>query len=547
MKTQAETNKVEDITVTMLNADGYYFSLTPDSILDLQIEENLTRWWMKGYVDIKNTHDWIERTPPAGGRIADLTQLNKETFNKGKKSDSVYSFRNDGMDIMFVQFQLPETAGDHFHNFSGFFNVYRVEDVDVPDSDIKIKRLMIIDERFHRMSHMNLPWSTTSLTENSTASMRHGTASRKANTGDAIKHILKLSLGEKTPFAKAWDSGDESSKILYTSPANYKCIDDLEYLVGSHISHEDIGGGKGVLYFDRPSNIWRLVNVELLFMYAARFDEEHNKWLAGALQTEEFKIISYPNSPSSKSEKQRTPSGGDRAYTNFNLGERSNITCFEFHEINSADNLSNVVTTPVHLYNKGTKKFHIKQEENSVDAIYDRLTRVIEYTHKDRNQDPSISIDINSIRKLNTNLQHAHSHSTETTKRYLNRGINNAIYNSVLLSNAIEFTVPGHPSRGIGRFISIEGENPDASSDNSSYHDKVYGQYLTTSVVHRYSKNRYTNTVIGVKPYNYQPVHNSVDETPETNEEFKKIKYESSDSTLQDFFTGSVPIPESNE
>ena len=542
MNIQSPGEDAYDIKIVMINSDGYYLSLSPSAVLDMQIEENLNRWWMRGYIDIKNEHDFIERAAAAGGRITDLGQLDEKEFNKGK-TDSTYVFRNDGTDMIYIQFQLPEAKGDHFHMLRGFFNVYDVQELDLTGrGKNKVKRLMIHDERYQRMKYSNIPWSTTSLTEHSDADMRQGRASRTVKTGTAIKHLLKLALGEDTPFPSAWDTG--STTTMYSSPANFNCVDDLQYLLRNHVSSTNLGSGQGVLYFDRPNNMWRLVNLELLFHQAARYDSEHSKWLAGPLQTEEFDLLSHPDTMTGSKDGQSpyVPIGGDRVYQNYNLGTRSMINSLEYHEITSGDNLSNVVTTPVHMYNKSKKRFQIKQSENSIESIYDKMTRIVEHTPRPSiATDGALSVDINAIRKLNMNIKHKYTTVTDVDKKYLNAGINDSIYKSIMLSNAVEFVVPGHPSRGVGRFISIRPENELPGNFSSAYHDKVFGQYLVTSVVHRYAKSLYSNTIVGVKPYNYKPVHNDENAESETIEQFKQFDVDETPTgmSLGDFFSNS--------
>lgn len=554
---QTPDNDNISIRVVMINSDGYYMPLAESAIHDLQLEDSLVRWWSRGYIDIKNEHDFIEKASFAGGQVTDLLQLDKETFNKGK-TDVPYVFRNDGTDVLFIEIVTPYTFKDSFHTFTSTYNVYAVEEIDLSGNSVnKIKRLLLRDDRYQRMLYTNTPWSTTSLKNLSETQMRQGAdVTREIKTGEAIKACMRLGMGPETNFTSSWDTGQY--EIMYTSPANYNCVDDLHYLLSSHVSHEDIGEGKPILYYDRPFGYWRLATLELLFYYAATYkpgdDTLPGEWLAGALQTEAFKMLSFPDAATpSKVGPTRVPQKGDGVYQNYNLGHRSNIKSLEYHEINSSDNLNNIITTPVHLYNTRDKKFHIKQQENSIDRIYEKITNIVGQTPNDSNLPRSISIDINALRKLNTNIKHKYSTSDGDSKSYLNSGINDAIYKSVMLSNAVSFTVPGHPSRGVGRFVTIESETADLDNFGSPFHDKVYGQYLTTSVVHRYNNSMYTNHVIGVKPYNYRPVHND-NEDVEAYDTFKEFTPETNpqETTLGDFFNqsaidGFFTTPESNE
>jgi len=547
MRHQSPENDMHDISIVMINSDGYYITLNTEAVHDMQIEECLTRWWSRGYVDIKNEHDFIERAPPAGGRVHDLLNLDEKEFTKGKTSAS-YVFRNDGTDIMYITLQTPAGEGDSFHTYYGTFNIYDIQEA---HQNTKIKRLMIRDERYQRMLHTNIPWSTTSITTYTDAEMRHGAdLNRRVHTGNAIKSLMRLSLGDSTPFSESWDIGH--SETMYTSPANFNCIDDLNYLLDTHVSSESTNKGKSILYYDRPVNQWRLVTLPLMFAYAAHYesvddDKSPGKWLAGSLQTEAFKLLSYPDPPGlAKSGPIRVPLMGDGVYQNYNLGEKSYISSIEYHEINSSDNLMNIVTSPVHMYNSSTKSFHIKQSENSIDSIYNELTSMVGNTPHDNQLPTSISMDVNTNRKFNTNIRH-HFSTSQSGSSYLNKGINSAVYNSVLLSNAVEFNVPGHPSRGVGRFVSIGTETTDTNSAVSPYHDKVIGQYLVTSVIHRYTNNTYTNQLIGVKPYNFKPVHNTIDDEPESFEGFNMFNQPppqeipagdfNTTGTIEDFFS----------
>ncbi len=542
---QTPDNDMISIKVVMINTDGYYMPLNESAIYDLQLEDSLVRWWSQGYIDIKNEHDFIEKASFSGGQLTDLLGLDKKTFNKGK-TDVPYVFRNDGTDIMFIEITTPSAQGDSYHTFTGTYNVYDVQEID-PSGNFKnkLKRLLLRDDRYQRMLNTNTPWSTTSLTNQTTTQMKHGADSlREVKTGTAIKKCMRLGMGSDTNFAPSWDSG--SFATLYTSPANYTCTDDLHYLLNSHVCSEDIGQGKPVLYYDRPYGYWRLTTLELLFYYAANLqpvqegEDSTHEWLAGPLQTEAFKVLSYPDSPGvTKSGPSRVTSAGDGVYQNYNLGERSQIKSLEYHEINSSDNLNNILTTPVHLYNTRDKRFHIKQAENNIERVYEKITGIVGHSPVDLETSASISVDINALRKLNTNIRHEYSTSTGDDVGYLNSGINKSIYKSVLLSNAITFSVPGHPSRGIGRFITIESETSDLDNFGSPYHDKVYGQYLVTSVVHRYNSGMYSNHMIGVKPYNYRPVHNDSDNNKETYDSFETFTPDvtSENITIGDFFS----------
>ena len=76
--------------------------------------------------------------------------------------------------------------------------------------------------------------------------------------------------------------------------------------------------------------------------------------------------------------------------------------------------------------------------------------------------------------------------------------------NLIALNNSIQFISIGNTCRKSGYFILLEKEN--ASSDNQFF-NKILGLYFILSVHHIFADKRYTNNIIGTKPfYNFKPI-----------------------------------------
>ena len=75
MKKQYDKNRTHNIVVQLLNKEGYFISFDADKILDLQIEDNLLRWWATGYIDIHNEFDFMEKNLTADGQVEDVDEL----------------------------------------------------------------------------------------------------------------------------------------------------------------------------------------------------------------------------------------------------------------------------------------------------------------------------------------------------------------------------------------------------------------------------------------------------------------------------------------
>ena len=532
-------NKNYDFSIYLLNHEGYYLPLQKDSILDLQIEENFLRWWSKGYIDIRNDHDFLEKPQAPTGR-ADPDNINAESFSKTPGTDihnSVYSFRNDGEDMMVIKVQPNKVVDDTWYTMIYVMNVHSVTDIEGPSPAEKIKRLSFRDERYHQMLHTNLGWSTAHITPESSKHVPD--ADRSVSSGVAIKYLLTQVLGPGTAFDPEWDEGSDT--LFYTSPANSTVADDLHYLLSSHVSTTSTGKCKCVLIFDRHNKFWRLMPVSTIFSHAAYYDDEEKNHIAGELQSEVFELINKPAGDDTSNQRSghndRIPVGGDKVYTNYNLENSSIIDSIKFYEMNGSDNLQYLNTTPVHMHDNRRKRFGIKQIEHSIGSAYKIATDLVSRMPRDRDQSPSISMNINPQRKYNIDIRHIYSSSNDLDgSKHRDSGINSNVFNSIMLSNAVEFRVPGETARSSGVFISVTPQSGDSLTVESIYNDKVYGQYLVTSVSHRFRQGDYTNKVVAVKPYNFRSIHLDTNvKEPENFESFLKSNPEPP-KTIEEFF-----------
>jgi hypothetical protein len=203
---------------------------------------------------------------------------------------------------------------------------------------------------------------------------------------------------------------------------------------------------------------------------------------------------------------KRTPTGGDGVYVNIHAEEANTIQSIKFSEMSSIDNLSCLITTPIHLHDNHAKKFHIKQSSNTIAEVY-RLISDLTSTMVHDPEFNTISMNISTTRKTNTNIKHVYNTTNSSeSANILNQGVNSSVFSGVMLSNTVEFTTPGQPWRQSGRFISIEPSSDSSDNLKSVYHNKVYGQYLVLSIIHRWN-DEYTNKTIGVKPNTHQPIN----------------------------------------
>lgn len=523
MNKQQDKNRVHDITIQLLNKEGYFISFDLDVVADLQIEDNLLRWWVTGYIDVKNEFDFMEKNIKADGQVEDPSEMEDEPLETNQKTGSLYTFRNDGSDMLFIQFANPQTTDDAQHTMSYLLSVYKVEDIESDSQSGKVKRLYFHDEKYHQLLHTNLDWSTADepkVINDVVSNPRIGTDdNREMLIGYAIHYLLRRVLGQDTRISAHWDEGTET--ILYTSPTNNRAIDDLNTLMADYTSSSDNGGGRGILKFDRNYKMWRLFSLKSLFSGAAVKKEqppvEEGKeppplWSAGPLQQDKFLLVNKPTGEGETltKETERTPVGGDGVYTNIHADESNTIKSIVFTEMSGSDNLERLLTQPVHLHDNRNKKFYINQSENTLAETYRNISELISTVVHDPEHQAS-SMNISTNRSDNTNITHSYTTSnTHTDPSNKNLGVNTNVFDSIMLSNTAEFTVPGEPWRQAGKFISIDPDSDSMDNKKSAYSNKVYGQYLVVSIVHRLLPNNYTNKYIAVKPYNHRPVHHDV-------------------------------------
>ena len=75
--------------------------MSVSNVADLQIEDSLIRWWVSGYIDIKNDFDFLEKSK---GKIDDVDNIDPdESFPENKRTNSTFVFRNDGNDLIDIQ------------------------------------------------------------------------------------------------------------------------------------------------------------------------------------------------------------------------------------------------------------------------------------------------------------------------------------------------------------------------------------------------------------------------------------------------------------
>ena len=470
-------------------------SIQPGLIEDLVIQDTVIDIFPRGYIDIKN---------PRGALEHSIDQMQRQT----------YVFRNDSRDLLhfrlmpnvFSQSETREPVEDSVYLMKYLFFVYSVKDiVNDKQENMKVKRLYFVDWRYQPFSKYNNSFTTTAYL---TGDVAHWTdQEREIPTGDAIKHLISETIPGEQQFTTFWDTG--SSTIDYTSPAGNTSIDDLQELISDHVSEDKTGNLSCLLHLDRYSGAWSLPAISTIFDNAVFQSEsaQNNEFVPGSLQSEQFTIGNETTQHESSTLQVPVESRVPHIHTlyfNYNHGKSSIIESFRFVEMNGEKNQQLMNSQAVHSHNSTIKQFNIEQSRSSVQSLITTMKNHVVnnmITATEERDDVSLSINVDVDRFYNRAIEHIHS-TNSRDDAVLTKSRNKMILEMLYQSNAIEFTVPGEPTRQSFRFISIEYKGPD----QTQYNDKIEGQYFVTSVIHRIKNNMYTNKIIGVKPYNYKHV-----------------------------------------
>lgn len=487
----------------ILQNDQTATHIKKDTIKELVIEDTMINWYARGYVDLVNPRGALELS------VAQIQNTTRDT----------YIFRNDSTDYLIIEMapniggseQNDQSANDDFYVMKYIFSVYSVKDITPPgQQQDKIKRLYFVDYKYHNFAKLNSVFTTSAYLSGAVAHMSD--REREIPSGDAIRHLINETLPDQK-FNTSWESG--GSMIDYTSPANNKCIDDLNDLVDMHISDDASGNQPCFLYLDRNLDQWSLIPIGTLFDRATmkNVKGESIHYVPGIWQTEHFTfgrdVSVEEHNTVNLNMKNRVPME-ESLYINYNLGASSCINNYRFVEMHGDINQSLLTTHPIHQNNIRTKEFMINMSSANTASVATHIKKqVISNMMVDVKavDDVPMSMNVDGPRFLNQTLEHVYVNSDMRTSM-LAAGRNKLLKKLLLHSNAIEFTVPGETVRRSTRFISIES-NKSASSHESSHNDKLEGQYLILGVTHNIKNNLYTNKIIGIKPYNYTHVHNS--------------------------------------
>lgn len=491
---------------------------------NLVIEDDLFDWYTKGYITFRDDEDAIERAP-GPDKLLDMFRLS-----------TGYKIRGDGRDILSINISpkidqvknfLMKVSGmeaqpdEDIYKMSNDYAVYDIKQ-DYTENGQQLKTLYFWDLRYQLLLERNTHYSTGLIKSKKEPAfnkkIRQSTnTDRGINSGDAIQEYLKIALEDQKPeFDDDWDSG--GTKVFYTSPAQYKGINDLDWLMDSHVSDNSADNDFGILKYDQYTKKWTLQGISKYFEKATNGKEagdyqydkfqisNHSgtlpKWLSffGAKNKAPKYTLSDLNSKK-KSLKIPLPYLGQLSRKNIVLGEVSEIerNKWKFCDLAGLDNQSLLTTYAVHSYNIETHEFNVDVYNNEIQTVTEKFQQKYIENNFLGDGKPSVSFNITPGKKTRKVLNNMYTLSNDEKVRAV-KGRNQLYKNLIFLNNACSLELKGETHRRSGRFFSLDRQG--FYFDNE-FDEKVLGQYFVVNVKHVFDGETYKNEVLGVKPYRY--------------------------------------------
>jgi len=501
-------NKSEYIyCVVLLNGEGPFLNLTTESVMGLNIMDNVTKFTHTGELVLLNDNDVIERAYNNPGesyttRQADLNTPNIEFF-----------FRGDGRDLVLILITPRDSDNLNLQDQVSLINPFTLkfifsitnirDQVTSSGKKLKVLTLQDLDERI--LEEVNLNFSTAKFIEGKDLTNLDN-SQRGILSGEVIKNLLTSALTQsgklvdttEISFATndAWDIG--GSTLYYSSPATYNAYNDLIYVLQRHVSGQTFDSC--ILRKER-NNVWSLMSLGNYFKYGYNKSTDS----AGALHIEKFLVQSSGSTVNVVLKKDRTPTAlvNNTGYLN-----SSYITNYQLYYSDAQNVQDDIITHAVHSYQLNNKQFNVDMTRNNIESARRTFEDFYVKPMKGENGRPAPFFYTNAIRNQNKNIKNVFSLVDYSLDQRLNWGRNLILLNAVYKGLTIEFTIDGISNRQSGRFISIDRED---ALPTSSFDDRLLGIWFIVSVEHIFTSTTYQTKLIAVKTYSYSPVGGNPD------------------------------------
>jgi hypothetical protein len=512
--------------------------INPNAIINLNIEDTLADWVVKGNITLYYSFETYEIDPLEVSVAANFVSPENLRLIK----DSAYFFRNDGNDEIYISIfptfneELRDIKRSHWellHRFS----VYDMEDIDLPpgaqnaaSSIVKCKKLYFYDYRYHKLITNTLEYSTAFSDKNNISSSSRLTSipdkNRSIYTGVAMEEVLEEvfkdgSLGRMiniTGRSKGdWEDG--AATIFYTAPATNSAYDTLMDIYDRHVSESstasnDILHDFSVLYIEQNhQQVGTGINDQDLGYFAlkpiSKFFEKAGKTTPGDFQIEHFYLQDIDSGKDSPSSRRSPQLDGQNMQKDTKLGVYSQITSYRFVDISALTNATKFKTRAVHSFDFKNRTFNIEYNQNSVcSARKYMVDKYISNVMTSRQSDDSLFLITLEESKKGKNIEPVYSlygnrDDFETGKDIIARqadGLQKLLQTGLFQNTCIHFRCLGATNRKPGRFIAID---KTTGIEDRPFNNKFFGQWFIINVKHIFEAGIYYNEIVAIKIHRF--------------------------------------------
>jgi len=532
---------IQDPYSHKINNNYYFFKVTlvsiagdqsraqdikPSAIKSFVINDNFTNFYQNGYIVINNSYDALERDTYQYDDVNYYNNAGNVTSNQ----DAGFVFRGDARDILHVEImpRLDDTGTDitgsklaqGFFRMSYDFAIYNSEEIPGDSPERKFKKLYFWDLYYQLLTEKNTFFSTALLPGVSGTTTNLDDKNRAVSTGVAIKELLKAAFPDNdgypiyfsensaginiTNYTQDqidnanidWDIG--GTNIFFSSPANYKAIDSLNYLLSRHVSNAASNFDQCFLRLDRYPRQFKLNSLEQYFKQAYNPSND----TTGNYYLETLRLGGLTDADGkSKTDNYFTPKDG------LYFERIGTIKSFSFDNMPGVYSQQKINTRAVHSYDYENKLFNIELVRNGVEQAMKTFQANYVNQLNSGGAEPSFpNFAPGQLRYSNKNIHHEFSVVSQDSDQRLAFGRNKFLYASVFSNNLITFRLPGSTHRQAGFFIGIDR---DGAIPASKFDNKLLGIYLIIQANHIFSGGEYYNDLHCIKTYNFRQLDNT--------------------------------------
>jgi hypothetical protein len=478
----------------LVSNDGRSQELKPGVVRQLVISDSFLNFYTAGYAVVDNSFDGIERNTP-------------ENINNNNRG---FVFKGDSRDFLTVDIMpnLNDSAyagsskkeqADKLFRIQSNFAIYNSEDIGGDQLGQKFKKLYFWDAYYELLLEKNSYFSTANSVASGINILNADNSDRGIYTGDALKLFLTDFFNENDGYPATisdnFDKGD--TKIFFSSPANFKGIDALEYILNRHVSSQDKNYDPAFLRLERGALVFSFESLKSIFSKAINVD--NGKLSIGEYYLETFKIGEFSDVKNDAS-LLKTSYTPPNALFFQKIGTINNFSADFMAGQYTQQSITNNI---VHSYEHESKSFGVDEDRNTITStmsVYS--TNYVEPFNRPGVNSAFANFFPGNYRDQVKNNRNFFTVMNDPNQR-LAFGRNLCIRNLLFHNNSVLFRVPGSTHREAGKFIGLDR---DGNFQTSDFDDKILGIYFILEVKHIFSGDSYENEIRCIKTYNYSDI-----------------------------------------